>query len=396
MKIQDFSPNAPGQIIQTKKDYQAFIPNPLPPGLEWSAALISLLSEADRAVAKLAEIGRGSSMPAMLIKPFIHREAVSSSRIEGTRTTLRELYAYEARQLSFLEDEHDAQEVQNYIHALEYGLNRLDSFPVSLRLITELHEKLMQGVRGDFWTPGEFRRSQNWIGPPGSSLASATYVPPPVDEMKTCLFALEDFIHASSDLPPLIRLGLIHYQFEAIHPFLDGNGRIGRLLISLLLAEWGLLPQPWLHLSRFVELHRLEYYRLLLAVSQKGNWEEWLTFFLTGVQEQAQKAGIRIQSLIALRTTYLQKLESERNYDRLEKAVDFLFEKPVLGVRDLETGLALGNYMTAQRLVEKLEAHGILEEITGMSRNRVYRAEGILRRIDASVEELALLDQQKS
>jgi len=393
MKIQDFSPKAPGQIIQTKKDYQAFIPNPLPPDLEWSDVLISLLSDADRAVAKLAEMGKGSGLPAMLIKPFIHREAVSSSRIEGTRTTLRELYAYEARQLSYLEDEHDAQEVQNYIHALEYGLERLESFPVSLRLITELHEKLMRGVRGDFWTPGEFRRSQNWIGPPGSSLATATYVPPPVDEMKSCLFALEDFIHASSDLPPLVRLGLIHYQFEAIHPFLDGNGRIGRLLISLLLAEWDMLPQPWLHLSRFVELHRLEYYRLLLAVSQQGAWEEWLIFFLTGVQEQAQKAGVRIQSLVALRLAYLQQLSGERNYDRLEKAIDFLFEKPVLSVRDIEEGLGLGNYMAAQRLVEKLEGHGVLEEITGKSRNRIYQAEGILRRVDAPIEELIMLDK---
>ena len=386
MNIKDFSEKAQGHLIQTKSGYQAFIPFPLPPDIEWSASLVSLLSEADRALVQLAEAGKLSPTPQMLIKPFMRREAVLSSRIEGTRTTIRELYTYEATQLSFLNQDSDAQEVKNYINALEYGLKRLENFPVSLRLIRELHAELMKGVRGDLWTPGEFRRTQNWIGAAGSTLMTATYVPPPVDEMNACLYELENFIHSSAELPPLIRLGLIHYQFEAIHPFLDGNGRIGRLLVSLLLSEWGLLPQPWLHLSAFIEANRSEYYQHLLSVSQKGSWESWLTFFLTGIREQSRESNLRVKALMGLQNSYRERLESERNFERLAQAIDFLFDKPVLTIRHLEQGIGLSNYVIAQRLIEKLEQYGILQEITGKARNRVYQADEILRTIDAPIE----------
>ena len=349
--------------------------------------LISLLGEAERALAHLAAAGEAFPPMMISVKPFVRQEAVSSSRIEGTNTSLRELYAYEAEQLSFIEST-DAREVQNYVKALEYGLERIETLPVSLRLIRELHEKLMKGVRGDFWTPGEFRPSQNWIGAAGSTLESARYVPPPVVEMHTCLHSLEDFIHAPSDLPELIRLGLIHYQFEAIHPFLDGNGRIGRLLVSLLLFEWGLLPQPFLHLSAYIEAYRSEYYRHLLNMSLHGKWENWLTFFLTGIKEQATSARERVRALAALRENYRERLESERTFESLMRLVDFMLGQPILTVRQAETGLGLKNYLSAQRLVEKLESLGILREITGQARNRIYQADEILRAIDSPLETL--------
>ena len=387
MKTNDFSASAHGRLIQTERGYLAFIPAALPPELEWSPQLISLLSEAERALAHLAAAGEAFPPTMISVKPFVRQEAVSSSRIEGTHTSLRELYAYEAEQLSFIEST-DAQEVQNYVKALEYGLERIETLPVSLRLIREVHEKLMKGVRGDFWTPGEFRRSQNWIGAAGSTLESAHYVPPPVDEVHTCLHSLEDFIHAPSDLPDLIRLGLIHYQFEAIHPFLDGNGRIGRLLISLLLFEWGLLPQPFLHLSAYIEAYRSEYYRHLLNVSLHGKWESWLTFFLAGIKEQATSARERVRALAVLRENYRERLESERTFENLIQLIDFMLGQPILTVRQVEAGLNLKNYLSAQRLVEKLESFGMLREITGQARNRIYQADEILRTIDAPLETL--------
>lgn len=381
MDPSEFSKSASGRPIQTDSGYWAFIPAPLPPEVQWSSKLVTLLSEAERALAQLAEVGQSFSPTKISVKPFVRQEAVISSRIEGTRTSLRELYTFEAGQLSFLEADTDAQEVQNYVQALEYGLERLGTLPVSLRIIRELHEKLMRGVRGDVWTPGEFRRSQNWIGSPGSTIETARYVPPPVDEMHTCLHELENFIHAPSDLPLLIRLGMIHVQFEAIHPFLDGNGRVGRLLVSLLLCAWDLLPQPFLHLSVFMEAHRSEYYQHLLAVSQKGDWEAWLSFFLRGIREQSFEAKIRVKTLVGLRENYRHQLEKERTSERLMQAVDFIMGQPVLSVRQLEAGMKLSNYLSAQRLVAKLEKHGILKEVTGQARNRIYQAGEVLRAI---------------
>lgn len=381
-----FSPSAPGRMLHTPSGYWAYVPNPLPPEINWSGELIGLLSKADRELAHLAQIGQTFPNPHVMVKSFVRREAVLSSRIEGTRTTLRELYRHEASQLSFLEPGSDTQEVQNYVRALEYGLERLETLPVSLRLMRELHQRLMDGVRGDFWTPGEFRRSQNWIGVPGATIETATYVPPPVDEMHTCLGQLESFIHTPSEYPPLIRLGLVHYQFEAIHPFLDGNGRVGRLLVSLLLCTWGLLPQPLLYLSAYFEAQRSEYYRHLLAVSQKGDWENWLLYFLNGVAEQAHEARMRVAALDKLRSTYQDRLRGERSRKRLLQALDFLFGQPIISVRLLQAGLGVGSYLTAQRVVEKLEQYGILREITGQDRNRVYQADEILHAIDSPIE----------
>jgi Fic family protein len=271
--------------------------------------------------------------------------------------------------------------------ALDYGLSRLSELPVSLRLIRELHEKLMTGVRGDIWTPGEFRRTQNWIGPVGSTLETAPYVPPPFDEMLVTLQQVEKFIHENSDLPPLVRVGLIHYQFEAIHPFLDGNGRVGRLLIMLLLCQWNLLPQPLLYLSSYFEKHRSKYYARLLAVSQRGEWQEWLSFFLTGIRDQSQEATQRVQRLQSLREKYYLMFAGKRDSVRLNMLLDFLIGHPIITIRQVEEGLKVTDYKIAQRYIAKLQDAGVLREATGKSRNRVFRADEILQAIEGALNE---------
>ena len=304
-----------------------------------------------------------------------------SSRIEGTQATLEEIYQYEAG-VPATQPSSDAREVHNYVTALDYGLSRLSALPVSLRFIRELHQHLLEGVRGEQWTPGEFRRSQNWIGPAGSTIETAPYVPPPVEEMTEALNQLERYIHEPSDIPPIARVGLIHYQFEAIHPFLDGNGRVGRLLIVLLLCQWELLPQPLLYLSNYFERYRSEYYSRLLAVSQQGMWGEWLTFFLIGVRDQSREVVIRIQKLQFLRENYFLKFAGQRKNTQLQRSVDFVIGHPVLTITQLQIGLELKDFKTAQRYISKLQAVGILTETTGKSRYRLFRANEILKVIE--------------
>ncbi|MEW5938293.1 MAG: Fic family protein [Chloroflexota bacterium] len=386
MNPQDFISPTSGQVTRTPKGYWAFIPAPLPPQINWTSNLASLLGEAERALAELAWVGKNFPEPHVMVRSFIAQEAVMSSRIEGTRASLDDVYNFEAGQLSFLEPNSDVQEVHNYIVALDYGLSRLETLPVSLRLIRELHQKLMTGVRGDMWKPGEFRRTQNWIGPAGSTLETAPYVPPPVEEMMKALDELEKFIHAPSELPPLVRVGLIHYQFEAIHPFLDGNGRVGRLLIMALLFQWGLLPQPLLYLSAYIEKHRSEYYARLLAVSQRGQWEEWLVFFLTGVRDQSREAARRVQALQTLRENYQQRFVRKRDSARLNKLVDYLIGHPIVTIRQVADGLQVADYKIAQRHVVKLREAGILREVTGKLRNRVFRADEIWKAIESPLD----------
>jgi Fic family protein len=269
---------------------------------------------------------------------------------------------------------------------MRYGLERLSTLPVSLRLLREIHKVLMEGVRGEHLTPGEFRRTQNWIGPADSTLASAPFVPPPVAEMHQALDALEKYIHSPSNVSPLVRAALIHYQFEAIHPFLDVNGRVGRLLVVLLLCEWGLLPRPLLYLSAYFEAHRLEYYDRLLAVSQRADWAGWLRFFLQGVSTEALDAVARIERLQALRDEYRTRLQTERSARRLMQALDVLFERPILTIRQMEEALK-APYRTAQRCIERFEELGFLRETTGRARNRVYRANTILQAIERPIRE---------
>jgi len=382
MDPNNFSGNSPGRILRTTKGFWVFIPNSLPPPIRWDTTLISSLGEAERTLGRLASLTDTLPNPHILVRPFVRREAVLSSRIEGTRASLVDLYQYESAQLSYLEDIPDVREVHNYVRAMDYGLERLKTLPVSLRFVREIHGILMEGVRGEHLTPGEFRRSQNWIGPPGSTIQSATLVPPPVDEMHQALDNLEMFIHAPSDIPQLVRAGLIHYQFESIHPFLDGNGRIGRLLVILLLIKWGLISQPLLYLSAFFETHRPEYYDHLLAVSQDGEWENWLIFFLKGISSQSQDAINRIERLGQLRSAYQDQLRAERAASRLLQTLDVLFERPILNIRQLESALGVP-YRTAQRYVERLLDIGILREVTGRERNRVYRADEIVKVLES-------------
>jgi Fic family protein len=385
MKPEDFQTSTAGKVIRTPRGYWTFIPNPLPPTIRWSSSLISSVGAAERALGKLDSLANTLPSPHILVRPFIRHEAVLSSRIEGTRASLNDVYVYEAAQLSYLEPTTDVREVHNYVKALDHGIKRLRSLPVSLRLMREIHGELMAGVRGEHLTPGEFRRSQNWIGPPGSTLETAHFVPPPVEEMHATLDDLEKYIHASSDLPPLVQAALIHYQFEAIHPFLDGNGRIGRLLIILLLIEWGLLSQPWLYLSAYFEVHRTTYYDYLLGVSQRGEWEDWLVFFLDGVQHQSEDAIVRIEHLQHLRQNYVTSLQRERAAERLMQAIDVLFERPILSIRQLEAAMGIP-YRSAQRYIEKLEELGVVREVTGRARNRLYQAEEILSALEGSIE----------
>jgi len=381
MNPEDFHNSSSGRVIRTPKGYWTFIPDPLPPNINWSTPLISALGEAERNLGRLASLADTLPSPHILVRPFLRREAVLSSRIEGTRASLADLYTYESAQLSFFEPASDVREVHNYVRAMDYGLERLKTLPVSLRLIREIHKVLMEGVRGEHITPGEFRHSQNWIGPPGSTLDNATIVPPPVEEMRQALDALEKFIHAPSDIPPLVRAGLLHYQFEAIHPFMDGNGRVGRLFVILLLIEWKLLSQPLLYLSAFFEARRLDYYDRLLAVSQRGEWENWLLFFLKGISSQSQEAISMIERLHHLRAIYQERLQGERAAERLMNTLDALFERPILNIRQLAAALNVP-YRTAQRYIERLEELGILREVTGRARNRIYRADEILKALE--------------
>jgi Fic family protein len=370
-------------IGQGDAAYHAFVPNPLPPDLPLDTALVRTLSDADRALGELAGLGRTMSNPNLLIRPFIHREAVLSSRIEGTQADLTDLYAYEAGQLSFpgakpRPPESDVREVLNYVHALEYGLQRLETLPVSLRLIRELHERLMTGVRGDRATPGEFRRSQNWIGRPGCTLNEAEFVPPPVPEMQEALHELEKYLHHDCPYPPLVRIGVIHYQFEAIHPFLDGNGRVGRLLISLLLVHWDLLPLPLLYLSAFFERQRQDYYDLLLAVSKRNAWREWLLFFLRGVKEQARDAVARARRLQDLQLEWRQRLQATpRTSALLLQLVDELFQTPAITVSRVQKLLNV-THRAANQMIARLVQKNILRPVPGQSRNRQFLAQQIL------------------
>jgi len=382
MNLADFTEEKNGRLLKTQRDYWAFLPNPLPPQLTLSWDLVNQLSEADRALSELAGTARTLPNPHLLIGPFIRREAVLSSRIEGTQASLSDLLFFEASG-SVDPKAPDAREVANYVKAMEYGLARLEKFPLSLRFIKEVHEHLMHDVRGEHLTPGEFRRSQNWIGPDRCTLMDATYVPPPVEEMEQALGQFEAYLHVPSTVPLLIRLAAIHYQFEAIHPFLDGNGRIGRLLITLLLCKEGALPEPLLYLSAYFERYRNEYYRLLLAVSQSGKWIDWISFFLRGVAEQSRDALVRSDRLLQLWKNYRGEFQSARSSALQLRLVDQLFAYPAITANQAAKLLQV-THRSAQLNIEKLIRKGILKEATGKQRNRVFIAPQIVKIIEAT------------
>jgi Fic family protein len=345
----------------------------LPPRIRFGERLVRALSDADRAVGRLAGEGGRLPNPHLLIRPFVRREAVLSSRIEGTQATLGELLAAEAG-VAVDRSPEDLREVVNYVVALEHGVGRLKKLPLSLRLVRELHERLMRGVRGGHAGPGEFRHSQNWIGPPGSTLANATYVPPPVEEMTTALRAWEGFLHDRS-LPPLVQIALIHAQFEAIHPFVDGNGRVGRLLITLFLVEREILPAPLLYLSAFFEATRRDYYERLLAVTARGEWEAWIEYFLNGVARQAEDALSRAERIDQLVARWRGQA-AERSASAL-RLVELLAENPFWTVKRAAARLGVA-FTTAQRAVQTLERGRVLERTSAARRGRVYCARAIL------------------
>nr|WP_213155719.1 Fic family protein [Neochlamydia sp. AcF65] len=332
------------------------------------------MSRADFLLGKLAREGGKLPNPHLLMRPFITREAVLSSKIEGTQATIGEILAASVG-ISVQRNPDDLREVQNYIVALDYGIKRLGDLPLSLRLIKEIHHHLMQGVRRSHATPGEFRRSQNWIGTPGCTLNTAKSIPPPPDHLMDCLGEFEKFLH-ERQLPPLIHTALGHYQFEAIHPFLDGNGRMGRLLIILLLIEQKMLPTPILYLSAFFEATRDEYYKQLYNVSAKGTWHEWLIYFLNGIAVQTEDVLLRVERINDLLNKWkMQVARSTANVPVL--IVEHLAVNPYLITSRIAEELKIA-YSTAQRGIQKLEEAKIIKQINSTRRDKIYCATEIL------------------
>ncbi len=364
----------PGRKVRCPGGYTAFVPDPLPPPLEWTPGLVRALSDADRLIGRLAGEGGRLPNPHLLIRPFVRREAVLSSRIEGTQATLGELLAAEAG-AAVDRSPADLREVANYVVALEYGVKRLKTLPLSLRLTRELHAKLMTGISGGHATPGEFRKTQNWIGPPGAALVNATYVPPPPEALMDCLGAWEKFLHDRS-LPVLVQAALIHAQFETIHPFLDGNGRVGRLLITLFLIEREVLPAPLLYLSAFFAATRADYYERLHGVHERSEWGAWSEYFLNGVARQSEDALSRTERINVLVARWKDKVAGASQ--TAVKLVELLAQNPYCTVRRVEKQLKVA-FTTAQRAVERLEAEGILRQVTQAKRDRVYCATALLK-----------------
>ncbi|MBP6705073.1 MAG: Fic family protein [Vicinamibacteria bacterium] len=366
-----------GRYQAQPSGYRAFIPAPLPPRppVRVEGDLQSLLSKADHALGRLDGSVLTLPNPDLFVFMYVRKEAVLSSQIEGTQSSLQDLLAAEADLLG-AERPRDVAEVINYVAAMRHGLSRLADLPVSVRLIKEIHAELMKGTRGGNLTPGELRRSQNWIGPAGSTLASAAFVPPPHQDIPDLLGNLEVFLHHEDGLPFLIKVGLAHAQFETIHPFLDGNGRVGRLLITFLLTERNILQKPVLYLSHYFKRHRSAYYDRLQAIRDHGDWEGWLAFFLKGVVEVGAEATETARRILALRESHRSMIADKlgRAAGNGHRVLEALFNRPIVSVADVKeiTGTT---YAAANTLVSRLAALGILVEMTGFTRNRRYRYE---------------------
>ncbi|MBM4033648.1 MAG: Fic family protein [Planctomycetes bacterium] len=362
-----------GRYISQPQGYRAFVPNPLPPAppVAMDTPFVRLLSQADCALGRLDGAGAILPNPDFFVSMYVRQEAVLSSQIEGTQSTLEDVLAYEAGAQG-ADSPRDLAEVVNYVQAMNHGLARLAELPLSLRLIREIHGRLLEGVRGSDRTPGEFRRSQNWIGPAGCTLSNAAYVPPAVHDMLPALDSLEKFLHDES-LPILVQAGLAHAQFETIHPFLDGNGRVGRLLIAFLLCWRGVLHRPLLYLSLYLKAHRQEYYDRLNAIRVDGDWEGWLRFFLAGVAEVADGATRTARAILDLREEHRQLVAAKaRRANLAQELLDMLFRNPIVTPHAVKQGLGCA-FDTANRLVNDFVAWGLLRETTGKQRNRRFR-----------------------
>ncbi|MCX5867070.1 MAG: Fic family protein [Proteobacteria bacterium] len=378
MNPQDFNNSPSGKTIQTRQGYWAYVPNTLPPPIEYDGAVVQLISEAERALGELSGAGSLLPNPNILISPYVRREAVSSSRIEGTQASLSDLFFFEA---SGAEEStrSDVQEVQNYVRAIDYGLERLKELPLSIPLLCEIHGILFKGLKGEDDLPGEVRRRQNWIGPPGRSLYEATFVPPPVEELKPVLDALDQYLKSKPVEPLLIQCALVHYQFEVVHPFTDGNGRIGRLLVTFFLREKGLLGQPILYLSEFFDKFKDDYYQKLLGVSQKGAWPGWLEFFLRGVAHQARAALADARKIILLHAEYQTGLgRTKKIPGAAQRLIEEVFFNPVISVAGLSRKWNLP-FNSVKKGVQRLVEIGILRETTGKKRDRLFVAPKLMK-----------------
>jgi Fic family protein len=369
-----------GGYVRQPAGYRAFLPAPLPPDPPLNMdALQAPLAEASHALGRLDGSVLTLPDPDLFVLMYVRKEAVLSSQIEGTQSSLQDLLEAEARILS-PDRPADVREVINYVNAMSYGLERLATLPVSVRLIREIHERLLKGVRGHKLTPGELRRSQNWIGPGGCTLNEATFVPPSPDVVPQALSDLEKFLHGNDDLPVLIKVGLAHAQFETIHPFLDGNGRVGRLLITFLLCERGLLHKPVLYLSHYFKRHRQEYYDRLQAIRDAGDWEGWLTFFLRGISEVSVQAADTARRILDIRERRRQQITESlgRAAGNGLKVLEHLFRAPIISVKRVRT-ITQTEFPSANQLVQRLVQLGVLKEITGHARNRRFRFEEYVR-----------------
>jgi Fic family protein len=391
MNTSENKPSRAGRYVRQPGGYRAFIPAPLPPDPppDLSGALRERLSEADYALGRLDGAVLTLPNPDLFVFMYVRKEAVLSSQIEGTQSSLQNLLAAEA-QLFDPDTPKDVTEVANYVRAMNHGLARLAELPVSVRLIREIHAVLMEGVRGSRLTPGELRTSQNWIGPAGCTPATATFVPPPPHEVPDALSNLETFLHHGAGLPPLIQVGLAHAQFETIHPFLDGNGRVGRLLIAFLLTEKGLLSRPVLYLSHYFKQHRAEYYERLQAVRDEGDWESWLLFFLDGVITVSREATQTAAAILRMREDYRARITEHlgRAAANGQRVMDRLFDHPIVTVAIVRDWLGI-TATGAHQIVNRLEGIGLLREITGYARNRRFRFEPYLRLFEEAGEDTA-------
>ncbi len=368
------NPWQPRAIRQTLSGYEAFYPNPLPTTLEYPEATVNRLAAATAAVHRLAGASRLLPSPEILMGPYVRLEAVLSSKIEGTMTTVNDVLVFEAHEEA--ESAGDLHEVLNYARALDHAVTRLRDLPLSSRLLREAHAILLEGVRGEHGTPGEFRTTQNWIGAPGSTITTAAFVPPPPDAVGDAMADLERFLHNRA-LPNLIAVALAHYQFETIHPFVDGNGRIGRLLIPLMLIERSILEYPVLYLSAYFERNRNTYYELLNQTRHTGELFPWIDFFLDGISINARDAEDRTVRLADLQHTIRQQLLEARSTATALRLAERLLDRPYV-TAPLVARLLDVTFPTAQKAIDDLLDLGILEEITGQRRNRIYAAPTVI------------------
>lgn len=361
-----------GRLSSAGSSYEAFIPAPLPPNppIQVDSEMLTVLSAADQALGRLDGVIQTVPNPDLFVAMYVRREAVLSSQIEGTQSTLDDLLSAELEPATPGLPQ-DVEEVVNYVRAMNFGLDRLSSLPLSKRLICEIHGELLSSGRGAHRMPGEFRRDQNWIGPQGAPIERATFIPPPVPEMHAALDDFERFLHDDEEHPVLIHVGLAHAQFETIHPFLDGNGRVGRLLITFLLVHRQSLHRPLLYLSHYLKQNRTEYYDRLTAIRRRGDWEGWLLFFLRGVAQTATEATETARAILVLRDSHT-AIAQERAGLNGVRLLDLLFRRPLVNVNLVRDELSL-SFATANNLVAQFEDAGILREVTGGRRRRVFR-----------------------